>query len=96
MVLNDIETGIGDAPLICKALFGSAIITVLELFAGILLNIKMGLAIWNYSEVTYNILGQVCPIYSFYWFLLSAVAFIIIKLTNNKIATKKEKKTASA
>ena len=57
-------------PLPLRALTGAAVITVVELFAGCLLNIGLGLGVWDYSEMPLNFLGQICLPYSVVWFLL--------------------------
>ncbi len=59
-----------------QMLLGTVIITVLEFIFGYILNIKLGLGIWNYSNVVFNIMGQICLPFSFLWFILSY--FIII------------------
>lgn len=53
-----------------KCVFGSLIITAVELLFGIVLNRFLRLEIWDYSEMPLNILGQVCPLFSLYWLLL--------------------------
>ncbi len=58
-------------PLPLRALAGALFITAVELFAGCLLNLGMGLAVWDYSEMPYQFLGQICLPYSIFWFLLS-------------------------
>lgn len=55
---------------------GTVIITVLEFIFGYVLNIKLGLGIWNYSNLPFNVLGQICLPFSFLWFILSY--FIIV------------------
>lgn len=50
---------------------GTLIITFLELVFGYILNIKLGLCIWDYSNVPFNFLGQICLPFSFIWFILS-------------------------
>ena len=49
----------------------AALISLVELYAGWLLNLKLGLGIWDYSALPGNILGQICPRYTLFWFLLS-------------------------
>lgn len=56
-----------------QMLLGSIIVTILEFVGGCILNIWLGLGIWNYSNMPFNILGQVCLIYTILWFLLSYV-----------------------
>lgn len=51
-------------------------ITTIEFFAGIVINIILKLNVWDYSNLPLNILGQVCLLYSFLWFLLSFLAIV--------------------
>ena len=47
-------------PLILQGAIGSGIVTVLELVSGIILNLWLGLGIWDYSNMPFNLLGQIC------------------------------------
>ena len=49
----------------------SILITVFEFILGYILNIKLGLGIWDYSNIPFNIMGQICLPFSFLWFVLS-------------------------
>lgn len=53
-------------------------ITVLEYFAGLLFIKGMKIKLWDYSACWGNIQGIVCPQYSFYWVLLSAVYYFLV------------------
>lgn len=55
-----------------KALAGSMIITVVELLSGIVINVILGWEVWDYSDEFFNIMGQVCLLYSVLWFAVSA------------------------
>ena len=46
-------------PVVLSALMGAMIITVYEFFVGILVNLKLGWDIWDYSALPGNILGQI-------------------------------------
>lgn len=50
------------------------IVTCLEFISGYILNIKMGLDIWNYSDLPFNFMGQISLLFSVFWFLLSIIA----------------------
>ncbi|MBZ2175323.1 putative ABC transporter permease [Schnuerera sp. xch1] len=52
------------------------IITILELIFGLILNVWLGLDIWNYSNLEFNFMGQICLTYSILWFFLSLPAII--------------------
>lgn len=72
-------------PLPLRALMGAGIITVTELFAGCLLNLGLGLEIWNYADVPLNFLGQVCLPYSILWFLLCFPVSLLIALIRRTV-----------
>ena len=60
-----------------QQLISTVIITLLELMFGMILNIKLGLNIWDYSSLKFNYLGQICLEYSILWFILSIPAIIL-------------------
>lgn len=66
-----------DTSLIVQALLGALIVTEAELLAGIILNIWLGLGIWDYSEMPLNFLGQICPQFALAWVGLSIVAIVV-------------------
>ncbi len=53
-----------------ECVIGTLIIVVLEFTSGLILNVWLGLDIWDYSTETFNLLGQVCLSYALLWFLL--------------------------
>ena len=69
-----------DIPLIASALTGALIITMYELVVGLIVNIRLGWSVWDYSDMPGNILGQICPTFSTIWFLLCLIFLGIIKL----------------
>ena len=50
------------------------IVTFLEFISGYILNIKMGLNIWDYSNLPLNFMGQVSLLFSVFWFFISIIA----------------------
>lgn len=64
-------------PVILQMIIGTIIVTLFELITGYILNIKLGLNIWDYSNLMFNYKGQISLIFSMLWFLLS---YIVIKL----------------
>ncbi len=59
-----------------QMLIGSGIVTILEFISGYILNIKLGWHIWNYSNVPFNILGQICLPFNIVWFFISLIAIV--------------------
>ena len=70
--------------LMTKCVCGSAIITLSELCCGWIVNIKMKRNVWDYSNLRFNIKGQICPLYSFLWGLLCIPVSGISKLLQRK------------
>lgn len=60
-----------------QSLIGSFTITILEFFTGAVVNLWLDWNIWDYSNLPYNILGQVCLFFFILWIPVSIVAIII-------------------
>ena len=57
-----------DMALTSQMMLSSLIITSAELISGVFLNIYLNLGVWDYSEMPYNFLGQICLLLSVVWF----------------------------
>ena len=66
-------------PIILQMLQSAVIITVLEFITGCIVNLWLGWNVWDYSNLPFNILGQVCLYFFFAWFFL---AYLVIKTEN--------------
>ena len=55
----------------------AAIVTAVEFVSGILLNMVLNLDVWDYSNMPFNLLGQICLPFTAIWFFLSAVAVLL-------------------
>lgn len=66
-----------ETPLWLQGIIGSAIITCFEFMAGCILNIWLGLGVWDYSQLPFNIMGQICLAFSIAWIGLSVLAIIL-------------------
>lgn len=64
-------------PLLCQGVMGAAMITAVELAAGLILNIRLGLGVWDYSDMPLNFMGQICLPFSLLWILLAAAAVVL-------------------
>ena len=60
--------------LIWQSMIGAVIVTVLEFITGVIVNIWLGLNVWDYSNMPFNLLGQICLPFAFAWVALSAIA----------------------
>lgn len=64
-------------PLVLQQLIAASGITVIEFIFGLILNVWLGLNMWDYSNMPGNVLGQICPQFMILWFFLSAVGIIL-------------------
>ena len=71
LVLFRIFSRISYAKLWKKCTIGAFVITGIEFIVGCIVNLWLQLNVWDYSFLPLNLLGQVCPLYSFLWGLLS-------------------------
>ena len=66
-----------ETPLALQMLIGSTIITILEFITGCIVNLWLGWNVWDYSELPYNLLGQISLFSSIGWIGLSLVGIIL-------------------
>ena len=59
---------------ITQSAIGAVIVLCVELLAGIVINIWLGLDVWDYTGLPGNILGQICLQYGLLWLLLMPFA----------------------
>ena len=64
-------------PLVLQQLIAASGITVIEFISGLILNVWLGLNMWDYSNMPGNILGQICPHFTLLWFFLSAFGIFL-------------------
>lgn len=66
-----------ETPIWKQMLIGTGIILIVEFDFGCVLNLWLGLGIWDYSDMPFNILGQICLPFAIAWFFLSAAAIVL-------------------
>lgn len=66
-----------ETPLVLQMFLGATSITILEFITGVIVNIILKLNVWDYSNMPFNILGQICLPFWFAWFFLSTIAIIV-------------------
>jgi hypothetical protein len=57
-----------------QCLTGTLITLCIEFVSGMILNVWLKLNIWDYSNLKYNLYGQICLTYAGWWFLLMPLA----------------------
>lgn len=74
-----------DMPILVQCLLGSIIITILEFISGCYLNLYLGLNIWDYSSLPFNLLGQVSLKFTIIWFILSVPVIYLDDYMKSKL-----------
>ena len=64
MYLSEAAPRFRALPLPLRALAGAGIVTAAEFAAGYIVNIRLGLGVWDYSGLPLSLMGQVCLPYS--------------------------------
>lgn len=79
LILGELNEGLleWDTPLILQGIIGSAIVTVAELATGMILNVWLGLGVWDYSGMPLNYKGQICLPFSILWIFVSIAAVVL-------------------
>ena len=85
LLIHIVNLKINGRSLLLKCLIGCLIITGLELIVGIIVNRQLHLDVWDYSQQSFNILGQICPLFSFMWFLISFPAIYLSRFMKKKL-----------
>lgn len=63
--------------LLKQSVISAVIITIFEFIIGCIVNLWLGWAVWDYSNLPFNLLGQICLYYFLLWIPLSAVGIVL-------------------
>lgn len=66
-----------NTPLTLQMLIGCTVITVLEFITGCIVNLWLGWNVWDYSDLKFNILGQISLFSSIGWYFISLVGIML-------------------
>lgn len=69
--------------LLVKAAVCAVGVTAIEFIFGVVFNIWLKMGVWDYSNVPFNIMGQICPMFSILWAGV-AIAFLPLADAINK------------
>lgn len=67
-------------PLILACVSGALFITACEYAAGVILNEKLKMNIWDYSSLSFNYRGQICLGYTLRWVIVSLAGMFVDEL----------------
>lgn len=80
-----------DSPLFLKCLFGSAVITGFEFAVGCIVNLILDWNVWDYSSHPLNLMGQICPLFSALWFLLTIPVIWLCSFFHRRFSETKQR-----
>ena len=59
------------APLWQKGLLGGVAVTAVEFLTGLIVNVRLGWRVWDYSGMALNLMGQICVPFFLMWTVLA-------------------------
>ena len=74
-LINEVYTW--EIALVSQMVISSFVITAIEFISGLIVNVWLKLDVWDYSDLPYNLMGQVCILSSVIWFFLPPLAIIL-------------------
>lgn len=66
-----------ETDLILQIIVGTVIATIGEFVTGCIVNLWLGLNVWDYSDKWGNVLGQICPQFILIWIPLILLAIVL-------------------
>ncbi|MBQ0010629.1 MAG: hypothetical protein KBS76_05980 [Ruminococcus sp.] len=97
LILTKINTALSGKNLFLRAALCGTAITAVEFATGCIVNLGLKLAVWDYSKQPFQLLGQICLLYSFFWFLFGLAVSAGMTLWQKRTVRKKtaEKETVT-
>lgn len=77
LVLFGIYSNLKSMSFFRKCLLGAAVITAFEFTVGVIVNIILRWHVWDYSDVPFNLLGQICLPFTALWFFICFPAYFL-------------------
>ena len=84
-IMGRIHTGLTKLCTFNRCVLCSLAVTGMEFLSGCLFNLKLKMNVWDYSEMAFNIKGQVCLLYTVLWGGLSIIALPIYRFCIDKL-----------
>ena len=77
-----------DVNILLRCLLGALVITSLEFAVGAVVNLGLGWDVWDYSEKPFNIMGQICPLFTLGWLALSLPGFMLCTAVEKRLSSR--------
>lgn len=92
IIIKTLTRALESRTVIFRCLTGTLAVTAVEFCVGCVVNLWLHLSVWDYSEMEFNVLGQICPKYSALWFCICAPLVMLFSLPRKKTSKKSDKK----
>lgn len=66
-----------ETPFWQQVLIGDIIVLIVEFVSGCIINLWLGLNVWDYSDLPFNLLGQICLPFALLWLPVVGLAIIV-------------------
>lgn len=86
-ILYNLYDAFKNLPMVKKCLIGSGVITTIEFTVGAIVNLWQKWNVWDYSQLKFNLMGQICLLYSFLWFWLSVPIVYFSKALKKRLSS---------
>lgn len=76
--------------LLYKSVVATIFVTLAELIYGVIFNIILKKEIWDYSKIPLNFKGQICLLYSVFWWILCLIFIPVADILNKRLKKRKK------
>ncbi len=92
LILYIVDIKMSNNSILLRCLIGCLTITSIEFAVGCIVNLWLGMNVWDYSDLPLNLWGQICLPFSSIWFLISFPAILVCRfIRKHMIAGEKTK-----
>lgn len=83
MIIDSFNNSISwDIEFIIQMVLGGVVVTFIEFIVGLVSVFIFHSRMWDYSDMPMNLYGIICPQFTIFWILLSAIAIILGDIIN--------------
>ncbi|MGN1121741.1 MAG: hypothetical protein ACI4RV_05190, partial [Eubacteriales bacterium] len=86
-IIYSCEKRLSRLKLFYRCLIYAMAITAVEFVFGVVFNLLLHFAVWDYSHHAFNLLGQVCPLFFGLWMLVSLPAIFLARAIRHAFGT---------
>lgn len=61
-------------------------VTTIEFIFGVVFNLWLKMGVWDYSHMPFNVLGQICPVFTLIWAGLATAFLPFVEVLNRDYA----------